>query len=266
MGILFLASLFFNYLFEPFIVNRAEHKMDFFWICAVHGGVSSVVIGFFFWPLSRIPNIGEKWKMKEEVISLLTVLILIGIGQFLIRDIIYDNPNNWSWRYFFEEIRNTLLVGSLFIAFWVPYNFRRLYNHNYSNALHMTPLMQGKVKEPKQPVIFIQTQVKSDAFELELEHFLFARAEKNYAEIFFRKEDKVEKLLKRIAFKELEMQLNSFPQIIKTHRSYLVNLEMVNGISGNAQGYKLTLKESQDIIPVSRSMIPEFEQMISQYN
>lgn len=36
-------------------------------------------------------------------------------------------------------------------------------------------------------------------------------------------------------------------------------------MSGNAQGYKLKLKESDEYVPVSRSMINVFEDKISSY-
>lgn len=259
--IIFLASLFFNYLFEPFIVNKAEHRMNFFWICTIHGAVSSAVLGLFFLPIGKIQNIGEKWKMREEILSLFIALVLIGIGQFLIRDIIYDNPYNWSWRYFFEEIRNTLLVGSLFIALFLPYNFSRLFKHNYTRALAFSPNQDFKLTHSTR--LFIHTQLKADDFYLDLDRFLFAKAEKNYVEIYLLNESK--KLLKRITFKELENQLLPFGQFCKTHRSYLVNLTMVKSMSGNAQGYKLKLKESDESVPVSRSMINVFEDKISSY-
>ncbi|MCB0495147.1 MAG: LytTR family transcriptional regulator [Cyclobacteriaceae bacterium] len=264
-GILFLMSLFFNYLFEPFIVNRAEHRMNFFWICALHGAVSSLLFGGSFYLLSRIKNIEEKWKIREEILSLLIILIAIGIGQFLIRDIIYDNPYNWSWGYFFEEIRNTLLIGSLFIALFLPYNYNRLYKHNQAKAQAFVSgsIDAGIANSPAS--LFIQTQLQADNFNLDLDRFLFAKAEKNYMEIYLKNGETTEKLLKRITFKELEAQLAGFDQFCKTHRSYLVNLSMVKTIAGNAQGYRLTLKETDEIIPVSRSMIQEFERKISMY-
>jgi DNA-binding LytR/AlgR family response regulator len=39
----------------------------------------------------------------------------------------------------------------------------------------------------------------------------------------------------------------------RCHKSYVINLDQVNHISGNAQGYKFHLKSAEDLIPVSRS-------------
>jgi DNA-binding LytR/AlgR family response regulator len=66
-----------------------------------------------------------------------------------------------------------------------------------------------------------------------------------------------------MTLKEFENQLNAPSHIIKTHRSYLVNLHHVSDIKGNAQGYQLYLKQHPEPIPVSRGMIPLFERRIN---
>ncbi|MFL3662109.1 MAG: LytTR family transcriptional regulator DNA-binding domain-containing protein [Polaribacter sp.] len=49
-----------------------------------------------------------------------------------------------------------------------------------------------------------------------------------------------------------------FSKILKSHRSYLVTINYVDTVSGNAQGYKLPLKNYSEKIPVSRNMISTF--------
>ncbi len=43
-------------------------------------------------------------------------------------------------------------------------------------------------------------------------------------------------------------------KVIRCHKSYIVNLNKVNRISGNAKGYKLQIDELDFLIPVSRSL------------
>jgi len=73
------------------------------------------------------------------------------------------------------------------------------------------------------------------------------------------------KLLKRMTLKEFEEQFKFFyPYVFKVHRSYLVNLQTIESISGNAQGYVLRLKNfSEATIPVSRSKIQEFNRVFT---
>ncbi len=261
LGLLFLMSLCFNYFFIPFNVYEPEHKMNYFLISLIHALVPSFLFLLFFVLSGFLPSsTTDKWSVGKEVFFLGMFLFLIGVGQFLIRDIIYDNPNNWSWQYFFEEIRNTFLVGILFVVILVPLNFSWL---NYKNQKKANSLILQPTDSEKEAPIFIKTHLKSDDFFLETQKFIFAKAERNYVELFSFNGDTVDKMLKRISLKDLEKQLTSIPHIVKTHRSYMVNLKCVEHISGNAQGYILRLTHSGESIYVSRNMIQNFERSLN---
>ncbi|MEH6679869.1 MAG: LytTR family DNA-binding domain-containing protein [Sediminicola sp.] len=261
--LVFLMSLFFNYWFEPFEVYVPEHRMPFFLICVVHAFVSILVLVPQLLFVSRFSHPHEKWTVGRELLFLGGYLLAVGISQFLIRDIIYDNPHNWSWRYFYEEIRNTFLVGSLFVSVLVPLNFNRLQRKSAERAkkLIVSPITADMADSPA--TVFIITELKGDDFLLQPSRLLYAKAERNYVEFFLKGETVVEKVLKRISIKSLEAQLHCFPIIVKTHRSYLVNLAFVQKVGGNAQGYKISLTESGHAVPVSRKFIPKFEEKMN---
>lgn len=256
LGILFLMGLSFNYFFRPFDVNPGEHKMSYFLISLIHTLTAVFVFVLLFLFLRWSPKLTYNWNVKKEIITLGVFLLIVGLGQFLIRDIIYDNPYNWSLRYLFEEVRNTFLVGILFIAILVPANFNWLY---YKNNLRANTLRPKNTDEDGSRKIFVKTHLKSDNFYLESREFVFAKSEGNYVEIGLLKDGKNQKLLKRISIKDLENQLASIHHIARTHRSYLVNLQFVTEVRGNAQGYRLILQNSEEVIAVSRNMIPSFE-------
>jgi DNA-binding LytR/AlgR family response regulator len=52
----------------------------------------------------------------------------------------------------------------------------------------------------------------------------------------------------------VEEALAPYPQFFRCHRAYIVNLAAVEHVSGNAQGYKLHLKDVAELIPVSRNL------------
>lgn len=260
--IAFVLTVLFNYFFEPFTVWVPEHRMDFFWICVVHACVSGTVIMIYFSLLNLLPFADEDWRMQEEILAVAGLFVLVGVGQFLVRDLIYDNPCNWSWKYLFEEIRNTVLVGTLFVVIIVPLNFKRLYKQNQVRAEELIAAKPQNSHEPRSS-IFIKTQVKGDDFDLNPALLLFAKAEKNYVEVYLEEEGKISKKLKRMTIKDLETQLVSVTDIVKTHRSYLVNLRQIDDVSGNAQGYKIKLRGFSELVPVSRNLIPFFEEKMT---
>lgn len=258
--LILIMTLFFSYFFEPFAVNIPEHKMKYFWVSFIHACTPVAIIALF--SLFKIKSeIEENWNVRKEMLLLALFLLLVGIAQFLIRDIIYNNPNNWSWSYFYEEIRNTFLIGTLFVIILIPLNFNRLNTKNSKNAKALN-FPHYLLKPVANSMVFIETQVKSDDFKLDVNSFLFAMANGNYIELYL-KEEKNNKLLKRITLKELESILKPFPNIIKTHRSYLINLQHVNSVVGNAQGYKLKLNNYDEKLPVSRNMIKNFDAKVN---
>lgn len=255
-------SLAFNYIFEPFHQNFNEQKISYFWICFVHALTAPIVL-LKMSVLWSIKNPEEKWNIKKEIIFLITFLLLVGIFQFLIRDIVYENPNNWSFNYLFEEIRNTFLVGMLFIIIIIPWNFTRL-NSKYRKTAYSIDSKNKKRKKSIDTIIEIPTNSKDELFTIDLNQLLFAKAEGNYVEFYIR-DEKVSKIIKRITMKELETILSQFSNFIKTHRSFLVNILYIESVSGNAQGYKIHLKNFDKTIPVSRNMIKGFDEKMKDH-
>lgn len=254
----FVLSFFVVYLFEPFNVNSGEHKMDYFWISLLHILVSCLVFFICFTAINLYQVGEERWTVGKEILSLIFVLLIMGLGNFFIRDLLYNNSNNWSLHYLLEEVRNTFLVGILLTMILIPLNFARIYHRNTRKAESFAGSSMA-VTFPAVDQILITTQLKSDDFYLSFNDFLYAKSEGNYVEFYLSIDDGVHKLLKRVTIKELERQLQEFPWLFKTHRSYLVNLKRVTAVSGNAQGYQLSLEQDAANVPVSRGMIKKFD-------
>ena len=163
----------------------------------------------------------------------------------------YDNEKNWSLHYLYEEIRNTFLVGTLFVTILIPINFNRLKTKHSNNASTLNIAINNMYPETNK----VKNSIKINDFELEIDQFIFAKSEGNYVEIYLNKQHKNKKLI-RITLKNLEALLKTYPTIIKTHRSYLVNCNYLEKIDGNAQGYRLHINKY--FVPVSRNMIANF--------
>ena len=259
VSIIFLVSLFFNYMLQPFDVNIQEHKMDYFWISVIHSASPLFILVCMALLFRLFPKKTDEWNVKNEFLLILFLVLFTGIAQFLIRDVIYDNPENWSWKYFKEEILNTFIAGLFLGPIIISMNANRQQLINRQKAAHISSSLTDVKEHQNNATITIETEVKSEKFAFEIDTFIYAKAEGNYAEIFLKKEDSVQKLIKRIPIKNLETQLAAFPFIIKTHRSVVLNLNHIENVTGNAQGYKVKLKDCSDTVPVSRNFIESFD-------
>ena len=186
-------------------------------------------------------------------------MFIVGVGQFLVRDIIYTNPDNWSLRYFFEEIRNTFLAGIFFLAIVTPI-IHKLYLKQHQNAIkNLTPVKEEIITYDNEQ-ISIKTQLKTDKFQLNPYLLLFALSQGNYTELYFLENNEFQKKLLRVSLKNLEAQLSMYPFIMRTHRSYIVNLVKIKHIQGNAQGLNVSFNIGREEALVSRKMISTFKE------
>ncbi|KAB8153439.1 LytTR family transcriptional regulator [Kordia sp. TARA_039_SRF] len=258
LGVISLLAFVFSYAFEPFEVNTTEHKIGYVWILVLHATLPIPIVFLYFTIVNATIKDDSRWTIGKEMLHLSIALILIGVGSFLVRDIIYDNPNNWSFRYLYEEVRNSFMVGVLLLLIILPLNLQRLIQ-KHSKSLEKLSFSKPENIIKKSRIC----QISGSDFQFHIQDFLFAKVESNYTEIFLEQHDKVVKTLVRITLKDLENQLQNFSNIYKTHRSYLVNLDKIIECKGNAQGYQLTLQKYTDTVPVSRSKLNDFNTYFS---
>ncbi len=244
----------FDYFFEPFNVNRAEHYYAYWVICLAHVGGATAMYFIYSSVVNQFVD-EDDWVIGKEVLYSVGLLLLIGVLNFFWREVIYDNPYNVSLHYLLEEIRNTFLAGSLILFVIVSINFNLLRRKNQAQADHFHPVQQEGVSEALVP---IQAAIPSDNFELDPARVLCIRSDGNYVEFYVQEGEQTKKLIKRLTLQRAADQLADFPFIQKTHRAFLVNTRQVKRVDGNAQGYQLTVDQLQFPIPVSRKHMGQF--------
>ncbi|RQO75211.1 hypothetical protein DBR43_07565 [Pedobacter sp. KBW06] len=263
-GLLFLVSFLFLLLFRPFTVTESELKYSYLFTCFLHALSPALIMFSYFTVLTYFqkhnPDRDERPVFKW-VSSIACMLFLIGLASFLLRDLIYTNPNNWSLRYLWEEIRNAYLAGTLFFSYFL---FARSYFLQRNTQLLAAVPASDIILPENREKIFVKAHVKIDDFNFHPADFLFARAEGNYVEITMRRANGLQKELRRISLKQLELQLAGYEGFLRCHRAYLVNIQQVADCSGNSQGYLLSFDDVAEEVPVSRANLEQFDRRYQQ--
>ncbi|EHQ27686.1 LytR/AlgR family response regulator transcription factor [Mucilaginibacter paludis] len=255
------AVLLFLLLFKPFGVYEPEQKMNYFLICCFHASSPAIITYAYFGTLNYLKEkrkLFRKWTLLREYGHIGFVLLLTGTSSFLMRDLIYRNEDNWSVRYLWEEIRNCFVAGTLFYVLLRLGDFYFQSQKGSPFVVQFIPLDSEPVKEDQPQKLFIKTQVKQDDFSLYLKDLLFVKADGNYIELTTCKDGLVNNELKRISLTQFEAQLAAYPYFLRCHRAYLVNMRHVEKVSGNSQGYLLTLGTAEAKVPVSRTQLDIF--------
>ena len=254
--LIFIIGFLFEYFIIPFQRNPDEHLYGYAVISLFHVGVASFIYLMYFGVVSFLIN-DEDWKVYKELLAMAFLLFFIGIGEWAIRDVIYDHPNNWALNILIEEVWHAYLSGSVIIILVLSFNYNLLMRKNLAHALDLG-IPKGNADRIKQGAVFLETQTKSDDFQLDPSQLLCVKADGNYSEFYIKQNDEIQKLIKRITLQNTKDQLQSFPYLVKTHRAFLLNGHKVTKIDGNAQGFQVSIEGLPFTIPVSRKNIDDF--------
>lgn len=146
-------------------------------------------------------------------------------------------------------------LGILPVTFYVLYHENK-YRRKFQAELDQWPSgWSRKVPSPNAPRLQFPSHNQQEALALNQDQFLYAQAEDNYVAVYYREGGKTHSTLLRSSLKKLEMAFADHPSLFRCHKSYMVNLAQVERLSGNAQGYRLHLKNGvEPSLPVSRKL------------
>jgi DNA-binding LytR/AlgR family response regulator len=243
-------------LFEPFGFDELETWLK--WRHALAFGVVTFLISAFLQIVvpKLLPALfrEEEWRSWKEIVFLLITTLLIGAANYGLMLTLY--PQNTSLDGFFRSLRITLQVGIFPIVAIVFMKQLTLYRRFAAEAkeasadIYPTP----DSTPPEKIEITLQGDNQKEALMLSLNELLFIASADNYVKVHIRQDGQIKLVLLRSSLRKMEEQLSAHPQFFRCHRMYLVNLQMVKEVSGNAQGLKLHLSGIREPIPVSRSL------------
>ncbi len=241
-------------LFQPFGLDDLKSPYKPFLILG-YGLNCFLVVLFFHNVLPRLlPFLREDktWTVAWEILYENALILTIAIGNTLYTPFL-SVDNHLTLASFFSMIVYTMLIGVVPVAFFVITDYNRLLKRHLAESqllqLNETiPQKEGNTKH-------LSILTENEEITIFPDQLLYIESEGNYVNIVNWQELKVEKKLHRGTLKHLAENI-SIDHIIRCHRSYLVNLQKVQSVSGNAQGFKLKLADCEDIIPVSRKYVP----------
>ncbi|MGB0521496.1 MAG: LytTR family transcriptional regulator DNA-binding domain-containing protein, partial [Flammeovirgaceae bacterium] len=199
----------------------------------------------------------ETWQIKKELIYILWSFLLISTLNYAYNSSVGRDIAPQHSLLGFIGITFSIGVFPLLIQIYLTEKF--LFKQNQLAAEKLSQKRPKTVASPssKKRFSIIPETVNAPSLSLNLASFLFATSDNNYTTVFYLEEDRVQQQLLRISLKKVEQQLNEFPELIRCHRSYLVNKLQIEQVIGNARSLNLQLKAYPQTIPVSRSFPKE---------
>ena len=200
----------------------------------------------------------SKWKVWKETMWIAYQFICIATGNFLF--FIWFDLVETDWNVYRTFLGTTLGVGIGPVLVFLFYDQNRLLKRNLIEAKNINNYlaMPHENSSMDEPIIFTSksthTTVKVNRYDL-----LLLEAFDNYVKILFNTDHEHQAEIFRVTLTELEQQLMNYPEFIRCHRAYIVNLNQIKEVTGNAQGLKLRIRNLNKPIPVSRKYITRFK-------
>jgi hypothetical protein len=190
----------------------------------------------------------NKWFVWNEILFVLLALVTMISASYLY-NYLYVNKLPLSLDSWWSFMRG---IGSPFVVILAPF---WIYMRVRSGIIE-----KQEVATEHQQVV-ISGQNKSESFRLSPQDFIYAQSQQNYAVIYFQTEDQqVDKKMIRITLAQLNDQV---PSAIQVHRSYLVNLDFLKEVKGNARKRFLELDIVREPIPVSQKYYKNLKNQLS---
>lgn len=104
-------------------------------------------------------------------------------------------------------------------------------------------------------------EIRINDFAVAEHDLLFIESTDNYCTFYYHCNSGISSVLIRTTLKAVLEQVKS-ADIVRCHRSFIVNLQMVKSAGGNAQGYRLVLQDRNFTVPVSRKYMSELRRVL----
>jgi DNA-binding LytR/AlgR family response regulator len=266
-------------IFQPFGLNFLEPSLKhpvflgYAAVCYIMLGLNILILPRLFKNLFD----EEKWTVLHQIVWEIWTVFTIGAGNYFFTHRIVDYLSELDYGsasfFWFQKITLAIaVIPVIVLTMWTQiYLLRKnLKAAQEINAQIKATAMDTPSKLPVEPTQRHKLVLKSDSdretLEVDPGNILFIESEGNYVEVTFQKEkDETESVLLRSSLKGIVKQLRAFPFLFKCHRSYIVNVKRIKRTNGNAQGYKLHLENCNKEIPVARSYLKKFKELMRQH-
>lgn len=269
---------FFLYFFKPFGIGTFTAKQILFYALGF-GGVTFAIMFINLLILDRIfPSFfrEEKWTVGREIFITLVHIAFIGLGNYLFSAMLSITDASLNRLLYFEFI--SICIGVFPVVVWTLLKENRLLKQSREEAKTFDPLLHQEkliatVKTKPEEAQSGRTTVSSIIFtsesetatiKAEPEQVFFISSADNYIKVYLSEVNTIVTKLLRSSLKRTEDDLKYHPQFYRCHRAYIVNLQKVTSVTGNARGLKLTLENCPEEVPVSRLLNDEIKLKLQQ--
>ncbi len=261
-----LFMVIFFLVFKPFGLGNLPTGILFkvvLFFSLVNAVATFLVIYGFSFLFPKFYN-EDDWTIGREIILFLVLFLFISGGCSLV-NIFYDfMPANFNT--FLRVFLYVLAFGILPVGFSIMNKYNSQLRKNLAEAQAINQALskgEQNISKEKANLIKLHSDNKKEELLLNVKQFYFAESAANYVTLYYKNENAIQKQMLRTTMKKISSDLEGNSQIIRCHRSFILNLNHVEKVVGDSRAYEITMKDNAGKIPVSRSYIPTIKSVLN---
>jgi len=255
-GIVVVAFLI---VFKPFGIDSVNKDILFY--LSGYGLIDFVVTALYLYIGPRIfPAIinNTRWTTGKNLLSILWILLSISLsnyiyGEYLVGEVYVDGLKQLNRAGISSWIFMTFSVGVIPVVFALYFIEKKLLRNNQNLAKEFNKSTVGPLASRGGKRIIIESG-RDTTLNINSSDFICVQAEGgNYATVFWLDESETKREMIRLTLLDFLEKTDSIDNIVRCHKSYILNLEKVVSFRGNARSVTVMLDGIDFEIPVSRS-------------
>ncbi|WP_346859032.1 LytTR family transcriptional regulator DNA-binding domain-containing protein [uncultured Draconibacterium sp.] len=248
IGFVSLGIFLFLLFFEPFNIQNPDFNNRLI-ILATFGAITLVLLSLF---RLVIPSFftkafsEERWTIKKEISIDLLFVISNSVAFTFFAKYVGRIPISF-------HIAIIIVIISISAAvILVVFNQFYLLKKKLEELSTETPAQKVEPNAVENPKIEFQSENKSEYFHLFLNEIVLIKSANNYIEVVYKTDNKLSKKLIRNTLKNTEALFAKHDEMVRCHRSCIVNKNYIQKVSKGTYGIKLELYDYPQPIHVSR--------------
>ena len=181
------------------------------------------------------------------IVWLIWDVLLVGSTAFLYYNFL-GNWHDYSWSSYWRFLPDVAAVVIFPIGGFVYYI---RHQSLASRFVHLT--MAQAPPAAAAELLHLRSENDKEVCTVSSDALLFLESQDNYVEVVYLQDQQRRSQLIRSSLKRISAM--NIPQLLRCHRSYIVNLAQVRNCRGNRHGLKLQLPGSDRAVPVSRRYV-----------
>lgn len=254
----------FLWFFRPFGLDNLGSQL--WWVAMAYGIITAAVMLLMrFAAPVIVPGIFDesRWTTGREIGQTMAIILLIAAANMLYS--VWMGFFSLSITAFFVFLGFTLAVGLFPVVIGILMR-QNAYHHKYTAGSAKINLLMGRPLAPQvetRTEIALRDENDREMLTLAASELLAITSADNYIKVFYSNDQGTSTEMIRAALNTVEASLSPHPQFFRVHRSWLVSLDHVAHVEGNARGYQIRVNGVASKIPVARSRIEAFDAAFS---